>query len=125
MSAVVGAVTKQENGTTQGIVSLKSQLVKKGLSISRLELVAGHMASNLVTNIERAIGSEKITSVHCCALYWINGQGEYRQFVSNRVRKIREHERIEWHLVGTTENPADLGRRVRQRGSQWLNDQGR
>ena len=95
VSAVVYAVTKQESGNTQGIVCSKSRIAKKNLSIPRLKLVAGHMASNLVTNVERAIGSEKIMSVHCwldstVALYWINGQGEYRQFVSNRVRKIRE-----------------------------------
>ena len=97
VSAVVYAVTKQESGTTQGIVRSKSRIAKKNLSIPRLELVASHMASNLLTNVERAIGSEKITSVHCwldstVALYWINGQGEYRQFVSNRVRKIKGNE---------------------------------
>ena len=60
MLAVVYAVTKQESGTTQGIVCLKSRIAKKNLSIPRLELVAGHMVSNLVTNVERAIGSEKM-----------------------------------------------------------------
>jgi hypothetical protein len=93
------------------------------------------MAANLVTNVETAIGNEKVTSVHCwldstVALYWINGQGEYRQFVSNRVKKIQEHERLEWHYVPTNENPADLGSRggnvagnkLWARGPEWLSD---
>ena len=102
---------------------------------SRLELVAGHMAVNLVTNVEAAIGVEKVTEVHCwldstVALYWINGQGEYRQFVANRVKKIHEHERVIWHHVTTDQNPADLGSRggyvtnseLWQHGPSWLSD---
>ena len=102
---------------------------------SRLELVAGRMAVNLVTNVEAAIGVEKVTEVHCwldstVALYWINGQGEYRQFVANRVKKIHEHERVIWHHVTTDQNPADLGSRegyvtsneLWQHGPSWLSD---
>ena len=89
----------------------KARLAKQNLTIPRLELVGGHMAVNLVTNVEAAIGVEKVTEVHCwldsaVALYWINGQGEYRQFVANRVKKIREHERVIWHHVTTDQNSA-------------------
>ena len=89
-----------------------------------------------MTNVERAIGSEKITSVHCwldstVALYWINGQDKYRQFLSNEVKKIKGNERIKWHHVPTNENPADLGSRgenvtnniLWQHGPEWLSDQ--
>ena len=63
-------------------------------------------------------------------MYWINGQGEYRQFVANRVKKIREHERVTWHHVTTDQNSADLGSRGRyvtnnelwQHGPSWLSD---
>ena len=86
-------------GTTQGLLCSKSCLSKKNLTIPRLELVAGHMAVNLGTNIEAAIGVEKVMEVRCwldstLALYWINGQGEYCQFVPNQVRKIQEQERV-------------------------------
>jgi hypothetical protein len=112
----VYAVIEQENGTTQGLVCSKSRIAKRNLTIPRLELVSGHMAANLVTNVETAIGNEKVTSVHCwldstVALYWINGQGEYRQFVSNRLKRIQEHKRLELHYVPTNQNPADLGSR--------------
>ena len=99
VAAVVYAVVEQEQGTTQGLVCSRSRLAKKNLTIPRQELVGGHMAVNLVSNVETAIGTEKVSSVHCwldstVALYWIGGQGEYRQFVANRVRKIKEHNRV-------------------------------
>ena len=83
VSAAVYAVIKQENGTTQCFVCSESRIVQKTFAIPRLELVAGHMTVNLVSNVERAIGSEKVRESHCwldstVALYWINGQGGYR-----------------------------------------------
>ena len=116
VSATVYAVALHRNNTTQGLVCSKSQLAKKNSSISRLELVAAHMRSNLVSNVERSIDMVKVSSVHCwsdstVALYWLNGQGEYRQFVSNRVAKIKERDHIQWHHVPTEDNPADLGSR--------------
>ncbi|XP_028415553.1 uncharacterized protein LOC114538695 [Dendronephthya gigantea] len=135
VAAAVYAVVEQEGGTTQGLVCSKSRIAKRSLTIPRLELVAGHMAGNLVSSVETALGRETVTEIHCwldstVALYWINGQGEYRQFVSNRVKKIREHERLEWHHVPTLQNPADLGSRggnvvgneLWQNGPEWLSD---
>ena len=87
-------------------------------------------------NVEQAIGAEKVKSVRCwldstVALYWINGQGEYRQFVANRVKKIPKHKAITWRHVRTDENPADVGSRggdvarnkLWQRGPSWLSDE--
>ena len=50
--------------------------------------------------------------------------------MSNRVKKIREHERLEWHHVPTGQNPADLGSRggnvvsneLWKTGPEWLSD---
>ena len=44
-------------------------------------------------------------------LHWLQGQGEYKQFVQNRVKKIQAHSEISWRHVGTSENPADLASR--------------
>ena len=44
-------------------------------------------------------------------LHWIRGASEYKQFVGNRVRKIKEKESVIWRHVPTQENPADLGSR--------------
>ena len=45
------------------------------------------------------------------ALHWIRGSGEFKQFVGNRVRKIREKGYIKWRHVPSQDNPADLGSR--------------
>ena len=74
------------------------------------------MVVNSVDNIRRVLDGFPVTSVHCCldssvALHWIRGNGEYRQFVANRVKTIKEHEIDEWRHVPTDQNPADLGSR--------------
>ena len=135
VSAVVYAVVEQEHGTTQGLVCSKSRLAKRNLSIPRLELVAGHMAVNLLSNVANEIDRRVVSSTYCwldstVALYWINGQGEYRQFVANRVAKIQSHTRVEWRHVPTKQNPADVGSRggsvagndLWRNGPQWLKD---
>lgn len=116
VSAAVYAVTQQPTGASQGLVAAKSRLAKKGLTIPRLELVSGHMAANLVDNVKEALEGFPVEGVYCwldssVALHWIKGGGDYKQFVSNRVRKIQEKKYIQWRHVGTKENPADLGSR--------------
>jgi hypothetical protein len=135
VSAVVYAVVKQDDGVAHNIVTAKSRLAKRGLTIPRLELVAGHMAANLITNVQQAIQPIITADLHCwldstVALFWILGTGEYKQFVANRVNKIRQHSSITWHHVPTAENPADLGSRggsvvdapLWRYGPQWLAD---
>ncbi len=64
------------------------------------------------------------------ALFWINNQGEYRQFVENRVQKIHQHDNVRWHHVPTADNPADIGSRggkitgnkLWEKGPSWLSD---
>ncbi len=82
------AVVQQGETKTQGLVCAKSRLAKQNLTIPRLELVSAHIATNLVSNVERVIGNYEVNGTHCwsdstVALYWINGQGEY-------VRSLRE-----------------------------------
>ena len=45
------------------------------------------------------------------APHWILGNGEFKQFMGNRVRKIREKDHILWRHVANQDNAADLGRR--------------
>ena len=63
-SAAVYAVTHKSSGITQGLVASKSRLAKKGLTTPRLELVAGHMATNLVDNVKEALQGFPIRSVY-------------------------------------------------------------
>ena len=135
VGTAVYSVVRQENGTTQTLVAAKSRLAKKGLTVPRLELVSAHMATNLVTNVRNAWADLKEVSIFgwldsSVALHWILGNGQYRQFVSNRVKKIKGHPEIQWRYVPTNENPADIASRGGQvadselwwRGPEWLSD---
>ena len=51
VSSAVYAVIEQPSGTTQLLVTAKSRLAKRNLSVSRPKLVAAHMATNLLENI--------------------------------------------------------------------------
>ena len=87
------------------------------------------MSTSLVYNVKEALQGFPVRSVHCWldssfALHWIRGNGEYKQFVSNRVRKIQEKNYIQWRYVSSEENPADLGSRggqVEESSDQWWN----
>ena len=127
------AVIRQASGTKQGLIAARSRLSKQELTIPRLELVSGHMAVNLVDNVKDALDGLPVRSTHCwldssVALYWIRGQGEYKQFVANRVQKINSHKEVTWRYVPTAENPADLASRGRHvekadlwwHGPKWL-----
>lgn len=136
VAAAAFTVVTQPSGVTQGMVAAKARLAKQGLSIPRLELVAGHMAATLATNIKEVLEGHPVDQVYCwldstVALHWIRGNGNCKQFVHNRVLKIQQKQWITWRHVPTKENPADLGSRggqVKQDdelwwcGPKWLSD---
>ena len=132
LSVILRNDPNETQGVTQRLLCAKSCLAKKSLTIPRLELVAGHMAVNLATNVQAALNVHQST-VNCwlyytVALYWIKGQREYRQFVSNRVDKIQQHRQVTWYHVPTEDNPANLGSRggdaannlLWNKGPTWL-----
>ena len=53
--AALYAVITQTSGSGVGLVTARARLAKTGLSIPRLELVSGHMATNLITNARDAL----------------------------------------------------------------------
>lgn len=131
VAAAVYSVATQPSGTTVRLVAAKARLAKQGLTIPRLELVAAHMATNLLVNTRDALQDQPITESYAWSdsttvLHWLLGQGEYRQFVANRVAKIKSQPDIKWRYVETSENPADLGSRGGQvtklwrEGPEWL-----
>ena len=100
VAACVYAVIRQASGTNQSLIAARSRLAKQGLTIPWLELVAGHMAVNLVDNVRDALDGLPVRITLCwldssVALYWIRGQGDYKQFVANRVQKSVVTKR--WH----------------------------
>ena len=92
-SALVYLVIHQDKWINQGLLTAKSRLSKRDLTMPRLELVASHMTSNLVNNVAKALSRYPITgkfgwSDSSVALHWIRGRGKYKQFVTNWVNKI-------------------------------------
>ena len=86
----------QEDGVTQTLVTAKARLAKKEMTNPKLELVSAHMATNLVVNVRNALQEfpEPTTYIwldSTLALHWIVGNGQYQQFDTNRVHKIRQH----------------------------------
>ena len=78
VSTAVYAVVEQPSGMNKGLVTAKSRLSKKGLTIPRLELVSGHMATNLVYNVNEALEGFPVRKVYgwldsTVALHWIRG----------------------------------------------------
>ena len=64
------------------------------------------MAANLVINVKNALKGFPEPTIYgwldsTVALHWTLGNGQYRQFVANRVCKIREHPEIRWRYVPT------------------------
>ncbi len=106
----------------------------QGLTIPGLELVSAHMVINLVTNVSNALQGLPKPRIFgwldsSVALHWIRGNGQYKQFVANRVAKIQLHPEIEWRYVPTHDNPANLASRGEPvttplwwTGPEWLQD---
>ena len=111
VGATVYAVIRQQSGTTQRLVAAKERL-----SIPRLKQVAAHMGTNLITNVKNALEGLPVSKTYVwlnstVVLHWISGRGDYKQFIQNRVMKIKEHENIVWQHVSSEKNPADLASR--------------
>jgi len=133
-SAVAIAVVEHSTGVVKGLLTSKSRIsTQRNTSISRLELVGGQMAANMVKNLLTALKRWPITSVNVwmdsmVVLFWICNPGRaWKTLVSNRGREIAEITQgtgIEWRSCPTDMNLADLGSRgpsleKMQRG-QWF-----
>ena len=92
-AAVLYAVINQPLGTNQGLVAARARLSKKD-------------TTNLLENAKNILRRFPVRLIHgwtdsTVALHWIITQGNYKRYVSNRVKKIREKEFIEWsHVPG-------------------------
>ena len=116
ISAAVYAIVHQKSGSNVELLVAKSRLAKKDLSIPRLELVAGHLVANMLESTTTALAGIHISGSYAwldssVALYWIEGKGQYKQFVGNRVKAIQKKSFIKWKHVPSEENPADIGSR--------------
>ena len=114
--AAVYLVVDQKSGVRQSLVTAKARLAKKDLTIPRSELVSAHMTTSLVMNVKNALTELPEPAVYgwldsTVVLHWILGNGQYHQFVANRVQKIKEHPEVKWRYVPTLDNPANIASR--------------
>ena len=113
----------------QMLISSKSRISKRELTIPRLEFVASHMAPNLLDNARTALNIYPVKNCYECTdstvvLHWIRSDGNYKKFVSNRVLKIKLKESMSWKYVPIKQNPADIGSRgciVKDLSNNWFN----
>ena len=86
------------------------------------------MTLNMIVNARKALAGYPIENSYCWSdsstvLYWIKGDGSYKQYVKNRVNKIRCEENVTWRHVPGEENPADIGSRgesLTKLNGKWL-----
>ena len=86
------------------------------------------MTANVVDNVKTTLKGYPVKKIYGCldssvALYWIKGENRYKQFVTNRVSKIKEKEFTEWKHVPSELNPSDIGSRgcySRKLDSLWF-----
>ena len=121
VGAAVYSVVRQRGGITT-LVTDKARLAKKDLTTARPELVRAQMAANVVINLKNALKDLPEPTIYgwldsTVALHWIPRNGQYGQFVANRVCKIREHAEIRWRYVPASDNLADQA----SRGGQGTN----
>ena len=64
VSTVAYAVVNQQNIFSQNLITQKSRLARKKLSIPRLELVAAHMLANLAENVKTCLSKLSVKNMH-------------------------------------------------------------
>ena len=117
--AMIYLVYETENGFDSSLICAKTRVAPlKELSIPRLELMSARILATLMDTVRVALSSQvQIDGVYYwldskTALYWINNNGEWRQFVQHRVNEILKLSAKEnWGHCPGIQNPADLGSR--------------
>ena len=92
--------------------------LSEDLSLPHLELLSGVITAKMCNTVKVALGRH-VKCNDCyywldamTALYWIKRSGEWKQFVSNKVRTIHRYTTPEsWRHAPGHLNPADLGTR--------------
>ena len=90
----------------------------KALTIPRLELMSAVVLAKLMKTVKTALEAQ----IGCVdtrywldsktALYWIQNQGEWKQFVRHRVNEILKlSDKANWGHCSGLDNPADIGSR--------------
>lgn len=101
------------------VAPLKSSRLDESLSVPRLELCGALLLAQVMHHIQKRLSRlVGISSMHAwtdstVVLSWLtNSQLQFKVFVTNRLKKIRELlPTCHWHHVSTVQNPADCASR--------------
>lgn len=111
MGTCIFARAEKDTGVEVIFVAAKARVTPmESLTIPRKELVGALMASRLGSSIMKASNVTDITfwTDSTIVLYWIK-RGEWKTFVGNRVKEIRQLTSPEqWRYVPGEMNPADV-----------------
>ena len=71
------------------------------------------MAANFSQNLKSALEGKPIRSIYgftdsSVALYWVRGEGNYKQFLSSRAKEIQKKSYIQWWFIPAEKNLADV-----------------
>ena len=74
-------VIYQPNKISQGLITSKSRLEKKNLTIPRLELIAAQISANLSQNIKNALNNQNVRNFYAWSdstivLHWLRDKRE-------------------------------------------------
>ena len=96
VSAETIAIVVQPSGKTQGLLSSKARLAKRGLSMPIQELVSCQIGANLATNTSNALKGLPLKENNCwtdskVALCWLTKPFKnWKTFVANRVVRLKK-----------------------------------
>ena len=87
-------VVDQLKEKSQGLLKSKSRLLKKSLIIPRSELIAARIATNLLSSTKIALHKIPISNCYgwsdrTTVLFLLQNNKMFKQFVRNRVQKIK------------------------------------
>ena len=82
---VAHAVIYQPNTISQGLIAGKSRLMKRNLTIPRLESIATKMSANLFQNIKNALNNQNVRNAYAWSdstvvLYWLKDKKRIQSF---------------------------------------------
>ena len=117
-AAVVYLTVEADTHTEVKFLAAKTRVAPLQIqTIPRLELLSALLLARLITTVMKALSPtipqlaiQKCYTDSLVSLFWIRGtEKEWRQFVNNRVREIRELVSPDlWNHCPGTSNPADL-----------------
>ena len=94
VSTAVYTTVTQDSGTSQGLLTAKARLAKKGLTTPRLELVAAHMTANVVDHVKTILKGYPVKKVYgwldsSVARYWIKVKTNTSSLLPTKCRRLK------------------------------------